>query len=61
MTASHDGTVKVWDAVPWRIEDLPGEGDDWEERYALWQAEQYRKSLKAEAAIVTEGPAATQR
>lgn len=45
ITASHDGAVRVWHSAPWRLEDLPGTGADWEARFQLWKQTRFQELL----------------
>jgi hypothetical protein len=51
VTASGDKSTKLWDSVPFRAEDLPGDGKmTWEERFNLWRLHRYQEWLLAHAA-----------
>lgn len=42
LGATDQGEVRIYDADPWRLEDLPGDATmTWRQRYDLWKREQY--------------------
>lgn len=43
VTAAGDGTVRLWRALPWRGEAIPGDASlSWRQRFAQWRLGQYR-------------------
>ena len=46
VTLAKDGSVRLWAAVPWRVEGLPGdESLAWEARFRLWRRQRGEERL----------------
>lgn len=55
LTAAPDGTALLWQAAPWRLEDLPDLGrplnrgeNEWQARLALWRHQNRERAAKAQ-------------